>query len=126
MSSARRPPVDPIVVLTVAALIPALLLWGTWRWSSNRADIADDAVPPTSSAADDDPTAPDTSDSPDPIDPSVTDDPNEPPSVALATGLLSFRRSAAELSRDLNLVAWARPPPPHRAAGTHPSGAARG
>ncbi|MEO6653791.1 MAG: D-alanyl-D-alanine carboxypeptidase/D-alanyl-D-alanine-endopeptidase, partial [Ilumatobacteraceae bacterium] len=111
VSRTRRPPVDPIVVLVVVALIPALLLWGLFRWSSNRADIAADAAPLTSSTPADAPpvTAEFSTDDPtddpvdSPVDPVTTD---EPPSVALATELLSFRRSAGELSRDLNMAAF--------------------
>ncbi len=80
--------INPLAVLAVAALIPAAVLWGMWQWSSNRADIAEDAVP---ALAEDAP---------------VGDAPVEPPTVALATGLLSFRRAASELSRDLNVSAF--------------------
>lgn len=85
-------PINPVAALAVAALIPATVLWGVWQWSSNRADIAEGAVP--ASAASDADDAP------------VADEPVETPSVALATALLSFRRSASALSRDLNLSAF--------------------
>ena len=39
------PTVGPLVVLGVAALIPALLLWSVFRWADGRADAAADAVP---------------------------------------------------------------------------------
>jgi D-alanyl-D-alanine carboxypeptidase/D-alanyl-D-alanine-endopeptidase (penicillin-binding protein 4) len=74
-----------MVVLVVAAVIPALLLLAVARWAGGQADASDDAVPAV-----------------DPSVPSTT----APPSAALNTGLLSFRRAAGKLSRDLNMAAF--------------------
>jgi D-alanyl-D-alanine carboxypeptidase/D-alanyl-D-alanine-endopeptidase (penicillin-binding protein 4) len=74
-----------MVVLVVAAVIPALLLLAVARWAGGQADASDDAVPAV-----------------DPSVPSTT----APPSAALNTGLLSFRRAASKLSRDLNMAAF--------------------
>ena len=76
------PAISPVVVLVVLALVPALLLWSVWRWADGRV-IAEDAVPP-------------------PETPVALPE----PAKALPTGLLSFRRSAGELSRRLNLTAF--------------------
>lgn len=73
----------PLVAITVLAAIPAALLWGVWRWASDRAEIAADAVPTDTVA-----------------------EPVTEPRLALSTQLLSFRRSATVLSRDLNLDAF--------------------
>jgi serine-type D-Ala-D-Ala carboxypeptidase/endopeptidase (penicillin-binding protein 4) len=86
-SSVRRQrSAGPLVVLGLAALIPALLLWSVFRWADGRADAADDAAP---AAAD-------------------TTAPTAPPdrAPALATGLLSMRRASTELSRRLNWAAF--------------------
>ena len=80
MPARREPPVSPVVVVTVLALVPALLLWSVWRWADGRATSAQDAAPP---AADSTATVPE-------------------PAKALPTTLLSFRRTAGELSRQLN------------------------
>ena len=80
MTARRRAGVNPLVVVVVLAAIPALLLWGVWRWSSARAERAADAVPED-----------------------VSSEPAPEPPLALSTQLLSFRRSAAVLSRDLYL-----------------------
>jgi D-alanyl-D-alanine carboxypeptidase/D-alanyl-D-alanine-endopeptidase (penicillin-binding protein 4) len=80
----RQPPISPVVVLTVLALIPAILLWSTWRWADGRAAGAEDAVPP---AAETPVALPE-------------------PAKALPTTLLSFRRAAGELSRQLNTAAF--------------------
>jgi D-alanyl-D-alanine carboxypeptidase/D-alanyl-D-alanine-endopeptidase (penicillin-binding protein 4) len=79
----RRSGANPLVVLAVLAIIPATILWGTWRWAGDRADVAEDAVP-------------------------VTDDVAPAPAarLGLSTQLLSYRRSAAKLSRDLNLASF--------------------
>ena len=82
----QRQRISPLAVLAVVAMIPAAILWGTWQWAAARADIAADAVPSTSAPG--------------------AGAPDRPATVALATGLLSFRRSASELSRDLNLSAF--------------------
>jgi D-alanyl-D-alanine carboxypeptidase/D-alanyl-D-alanine-endopeptidase (penicillin-binding protein 4) len=71
-----------MVVLTMLALIPTVLLWAVWRWADDRAAAAEDAVPEEAPVA-----AP-------------------TPEPALGTGLLSFRRTAGELSRDLNLASF--------------------
>ena len=84
MSHRRRSGIDPLAVLTVAALLPALLLFGLFRWADGKATAAADAVPPPDPAA---------------VAPPA-------PLPALSTGLLSFRRTAGEMSRDLNLVAF--------------------
>ena len=70
-------------MLVGAALVPALLLWVVHRWADGQTGSADDAAPaPASTVA---PPA---------------------PSPALNTGLLSYRRAAGKLSRDLNLGAF--------------------
>ena len=66
--------------------IPALLLLALARWAGGQADASDDAVPAV-----------------DPAAPSTT---APPPSAALNTGLLSFRRTSSKLSRDLNMAAF--------------------
>jgi D-alanyl-D-alanine carboxypeptidase/D-alanyl-D-alanine-endopeptidase (penicillin-binding protein 4) len=73
-----------MVVLAVAALVPALMLWSVSRWASNRAAVAHDTVP----------AAVDTIAPPTDVLP------------ALNTGLLSMRRTASKLSNDLNLTAF--------------------
>lgn len=85
MNARRQSGAGPLVVLTIAALIPALLLWAIWRWADGEAAAADDAVPETDSSV------------------SVAAEPAQP---ALSTGLLSMRRTAGELSRRLNVVAF--------------------
>ncbi len=77
---------DPLryVVLCVAAALPALALAGVWRWAEGQAAAAADAVPAPDSAA----TAP------------------PPASPTLTTGILSLRRAAPMLSRQLNLAAF--------------------
>lgn len=87
-SRTTRPPSggsrrNPVPALVVLALVPALLLWSVFRWADGRADAdagAEPAVAPPATTA--------------------------PAGPALATGLLSFRRTAGELSRDLNLAAF--------------------
>jgi D-alanyl-D-alanine carboxypeptidase/D-alanyl-D-alanine-endopeptidase (penicillin-binding protein 4) len=76
----------PVVVLVVAAVIPALLLLAIWRWTGGQADAGDDAVPAPAEGA-----------------PVTTASPAAP---ALNTGLMSFRRASNQLSRDLNLAAF--------------------
>jgi D-alanyl-D-alanine carboxypeptidase/D-alanyl-D-alanine-endopeptidase (penicillin-binding protein 4) len=71
-------------VLVLLALVPAVLLWGVWRWAAGRAAASEDAVPEQSATPIATPT----------------------PEPALSTGLLSLRRSAGELSRRLNLTAF--------------------
>ncbi len=75
-----------MVVLVIAAAIPALLLLAVARWAGGQADASDDAVPVV------DPAAPTT------VAPA--------PAAALNTGLLSFRRASSRLSRDLNMAAF--------------------
>jgi D-alanyl-D-alanine carboxypeptidase/D-alanyl-D-alanine-endopeptidase (penicillin-binding protein 4) len=79
----RRGGVDPLVVVGALAVIPALLLWMVWGWASGRAAVAEDGVPPTESSV-----------------------PPPEPLPGLSTQLLSLRRSASQLSRDLNLSAF--------------------
>jgi D-alanyl-D-alanine carboxypeptidase/D-alanyl-D-alanine-endopeptidase (penicillin-binding protein 4) len=75
--------VSPVIVLVVLALIPAVLLWTLYKWSDERAAIDAEAVPE--------------------IDVSLPPSESQP---ALNTQLLSFRRGAGELSRELNLHAF--------------------
>jgi D-alanyl-D-alanine carboxypeptidase/D-alanyl-D-alanine-endopeptidase (penicillin-binding protein 4) len=75
-----------VVVLAVAAAVPALLLLAIWRWADGRAQAGDDAVPAPVEGA------------------PVTAPP--PVGPALNTGLMSFRRASKQLSRDLNLSAF--------------------
>ncbi len=84
MNGRRQPPISPVAVLAVVALVPALLLWAVWQWADGRAAAADDAVPEEVVGAAPPPT----------------------PQPALSTGLLSYRRGAGELSRDLNTNAF--------------------
>ena len=83
MTTRSRAGIHPLVVLAMLAAIPAVLFWGVWSWASARADVAADAVPADAVSA-----------------------PAPEPRLALSTQLLSFRRSAAVLSRDLNLEAF--------------------
>ncbi len=76
----------PIVVLIVAAAIPALVLLLIARWAGGQAEASDDAVPA--------------------LDPAASTTVAPPPAPALNTGLLSFRRAASTLSRDLNMAAF--------------------
>jgi D-alanyl-D-alanine carboxypeptidase/D-alanyl-D-alanine-endopeptidase (penicillin-binding protein 4) len=78
--------VGPIVVMVVAAAIPALLLFSLARWANGRAEVVEDAVP-----------------APDPSAPM-----SAPPvaAPALNTGLMSFRRASNHLSRELNMAAF--------------------
>ena len=75
-----------MVVLVIAALIPALLLLALARWAGGKADASDDAVPA--------------------VDPAAVSTTAPTPSAALNTGLLSFRRASSKLSRDLNMAAF--------------------
>ena len=84
MTTRRNQTAGPIIVLTVVLLVPAVVLWGVWRWADGRHDAGQDAVPE------------------EPATPIIVPSP-EP---ALSTGLLSFRRSAGELSRRLNVTAF--------------------
>ncbi len=84
MTTRRDAGLGPVVVLVMLALIPAVLLWGVWRWAAGRAAASDDAVP----------------------DPPATPVAAPTPEPALSTSLLSLRRSAGELSRRLNLSAF--------------------
>ncbi len=84
MTARRDAGLGPVVVLVMLALIPAVLLWGVWRWAAGRAAESEDAVPEQSATPIATPT----------------------PEPALSTGLLSLRRSASELSRRLNLSAF--------------------
>jgi len=83
----RRPTgPGPVLVLVVLALIPAVLLWAVWQWADGRAATAEDAVP----LVDESSTAPVPTTAP----------------LALNTPLLSMRRTANELSRQLNVGAF--------------------
>src|SRR5690606_27291689 len=42
----RRSGIGPLAVLTVAAMLPALVLFGVFRWADGKATAAADAVPP--------------------------------------------------------------------------------
>ncbi len=64
-------------MLTIAALIPAAILFVLWRWASGEAEGAD-PPPPTSTVP-------------------------PPPAPALTTPLLSFRRAPGVLARDISL-----------------------
>ncbi len=84
MTTRRQSSVSPLIVLIMLSLIPAVLLWAVWQWADDRAAAAEDAVPEQTGTPAAAPVA-------------------EP---ALSTGLLSFRRSSAELSRRLNMTAF--------------------
>lgn len=81
MSPRRGRSVDPLVVLGIVALVPALALLALWRWSAGQARASEPAPPPVA------------------IEPPA-------PTPALSTPLLSFRRAPAVLSRDLNVAAF--------------------
>jgi serine-type D-Ala-D-Ala carboxypeptidase/endopeptidase (penicillin-binding protein 4) len=81
VSPRRGQAVNPIVVLTLLALVPAVLLFALWRWAAGRAEGAD--PPPTTTLV----------------------APPEPAPV-LATPLLSFRRAPGVLSRDVNMESF--------------------
>ena len=76
---AARRTVSPVVVLSVLALIPALLLFAFWRWADGRAEGSD--PPPTTL-------------------------PPPAPAPVLATPLLSFRRTPAVVARDVSIEAF--------------------
>jgi len=82
MTSRRE--LGPVIVLTTILLIPAVLIFGVRLWADDRQQVAEDAVP-------EQPETPIAVPTPEP---------------ALSTGLLSFRRSAGELSRRLNLTSF--------------------
>ncbi|MET0146711.1 MAG: D-alanyl-D-alanine carboxypeptidase/D-alanyl-D-alanine-endopeptidase [Ilumatobacteraceae bacterium] len=82
MSPARQPAVNPLVALTVVALVPAVILFVLWRWAAGHADGAE------------------------PPPPTTTVDAPPAPSPVLTTPLLSFRRAPAVLARDVNLPAF--------------------
>lgn len=84
MNQRRQPPVNPVILLVGLALVPAAALFGVFRWADGKASASADAVPPPDPAA---------------VAPPA-------PQPALSTGLLSFRRTAGELSRALNLAAF--------------------
>lgn len=91
----RSAPRNPMPVLVVAALVPALLLWTVFRWADGRSGSGPDPVPATEPGA------------------VATTMPAAP---ALTTGLLSFRRAGGELSRRLNLDAFVQGVQPLMAA----------
>ncbi len=72
------------MVLGIVAALPALGLWGVWRWADGQAAATEDAVPPA--------------------DPNAATPPAATP--ALNTRLLSLRRTAPALSRQLNVGAF--------------------
>lgn len=76
----RSQGINPLIVLTVLALIPAAVLFGLWRWAAGQAEGAD--PPPTTST----------------VPPA--------PAPVLTTPLLSFRRAPAVLARDVSLQAF--------------------
>ncbi len=76
----KRSTLNPVAVLVIVALVAMLVLFGLWRWASARADSAN--PPPASTLA------------------------PPPPAPALATPLLSLRRSPGVLSRDVNLESF--------------------
>jgi D-alanyl-D-alanine carboxypeptidase/D-alanyl-D-alanine-endopeptidase (penicillin-binding protein 4) len=82
MTRRAGPPAAPIVVLAAVALVPALVLFMLWRWADGRAEGGD----------------------PPPATPTPVAAP--PPAAALVTPLLSFRRAAGVLARDLNVQAF--------------------
>ena len=84
MTSRSNATAGPVIVLTMILLIPAALWWGVWQWADGRHAAGEDAVP-------EQPETPIVAPTPEP---------------ALSTGLLSFRRSAGELSRRLNLASF--------------------
>ncbi|MEY2959786.1 MAG: putative D-alanyl-D-alanine carboxypeptidase, partial [Actinomycetota bacterium] len=81
MADRRRP--NPLVVLTIAAVLPAASLWAFTSWARDRAADASQAAPADWSEAG-----------------------NVAPAPAMPTALLSFRRTADELSDRLNLDAF--------------------
>lgn len=80
----RRRSRAPLVVLGALALVPALVLWGAWQWADGKVTATADGVPP--------------------VDPDAPAPPAAAP--ALHTALLSMRRTAPALSRQLNLGAF--------------------
>lgn len=82
MSPRRRG--APVAVLVALALVPTAVLWATWRWTSGKAEATADGVPP--------------------VDPDAPAAPS--PAPPLATDLLSMRRTAPTLSRQLNFGAF--------------------
>lgn len=83
MTDSRQGGLHPMVALAMLAALPAMMLWGVWQWAGNRAAIAQDAVPSAE------------------LNVEVPE-----PRLALSTQLFSLRRSASQLSRDLNLAAF--------------------
>ncbi len=82
-SRGRRRGPGPWIVLGIVALVPALVLLAVYRWSSDRTE-AGTAAPP--------------------VDPTAT---VPTPTPALSTGLMTFRRMATTVSRDVNGAAFA-------------------
>jgi serine-type D-Ala-D-Ala carboxypeptidase/endopeptidase (penicillin-binding protein 4) len=79
----RRDSVAPVAVMCAAAVLPAVALFGAWRWADGRGDAAEDPVPATATAA-----------------------PGPPAHPALATPLQSLRRTPTALARDVNLASF--------------------
>jgi serine-type D-Ala-D-Ala carboxypeptidase/endopeptidase (penicillin-binding protein 4) len=69
----------PVSVLIVVLAVPALALFGLWRFAAGRASGPTDAIPPTTATT--------------PV--------SDPPAAALTTPLLSFRRVPGLIARDL-------------------------
>jgi D-alanyl-D-alanine carboxypeptidase/D-alanyl-D-alanine-endopeptidase (penicillin-binding protein 4) len=79
MNERSGPAVNPVVVLVAVALVPAVALFGLWRWADGEAADADPPPSPSSTVA------------------------AAAPAPALRTPLFSFRRSPGVLARDLSL-----------------------
>jgi serine-type D-Ala-D-Ala carboxypeptidase/endopeptidase (penicillin-binding protein 4) len=83
VSRAKPSSAGPVLVLLIAALVPAIALWSAWQWADGRAE-AFDVPPPTS----------------------TTVVPPAAPAPALATPIGSLRRAPSALARELNLDAF--------------------
>jgi D-alanyl-D-alanine carboxypeptidase/D-alanyl-D-alanine-endopeptidase (penicillin-binding protein 4) len=77
------PAANPVVVLIAIAIVPALALFGLWRWADGRA--GDSGEPP----------------------PGTSPEPPAEAGRALTTPLLSFRRAPGLLARELSLDQFA-------------------
>jgi serine-type D-Ala-D-Ala carboxypeptidase/endopeptidase (penicillin-binding protein 4) len=77
------PAVNPVVILAAVAIVPALALFGLWRWADGRSGGSGEPPPSTSGA------------------------PPPEPARVLATPLLSFRRAPGLLARELSLDEFA-------------------
>lgn len=81
MTRRHRPGPDPLIIVAVLSLVPALALLALWRWAAGRAEDADPPPASTTMVA-------------------------SPPAPPLSTPLLSFRRAPGVLARDANLSAF--------------------